>query len=299
VRRRPGIWLAGSLIAIVGISSLVLHVTTNGWFTMYVWEFPFRHVWAQEIWVNFWTHDMFGNLPIAFTGAVLLVAWQMLRWRQESLFWPAVFVGVIGAAYRSRLQTGGWDNVLLPAYALTAILLGMAAGKLVEAAHRGSIPYKAFAEAAVYAGCFIQMALLGYDPGAQLPRAADRAAGEHLLKVIADVPGDVLLPYHGYLPTVVGKPTHAHFMQVHDIMKFGDERSARLAEQFRVAIRQQAFDAIVVDDNRNYYFMRDIDAAYVMRSTVFSDPTVFFPVTGGFISRPEYVYVPKAAVAQR
>src|SRR5206468_1270715 len=113
------------------------------------------------------------------------------------------------------------------------------------------------AEMAVYAGCLIQMALLAYNPGAQLPRAEDRAAGEHLLSVLAAVPGDVLVPYHGYLTTVVGKPSHAHLMQVHDILKFGDERSARLAEQFRVAMRHTAFDAIGLDDRTNSYFMQD------------------------------------------
>jgi hypothetical protein len=44
--------------------------------------------------------------------------------------------------------------------------------------------------------------------------------------------------------------------------------------------------------------MADIEASYVMQSTVFSDPGVFFPVTGGLISRPEYVYVPKAGIAR-
>jgi len=296
--RRAGIWLASTLIAIVGVSSLLLHFATNGWFTIYVWEYPFKHVWVKEVWVNFWTIDMFGVLPVAFTAALLLVAWQVLRRRQEALFWPAVFVGMVGAAYRSRLQTGGYDNVFMPAHAIAAILLGIAVGTLLEKARQWRIAYTSLTEAAVYAGCVVQLALLGYNPAAQLPRAADRAAGEHLLSVLASVPGDVLLPYHGYLPTLVRKPSHAHLMQVHDILKFGDERSAALSEQFRVAIRQAAFDAIIVDDATSYYFMRDIEASYVVQSRVFSEPGVFFQVTGGVICRPEYVYVPKARVAR-
>jgi dolichyl-phosphate-mannose-protein mannosyltransferase len=299
VRRRPGLWLAATLTAVVGISSALLHIATNGWYTVYVWEFPFKHLWAQPVWATFWTEDMFGMLPIAFTCALLMVAWQIQRLRKEALFWPAVFAGMIGAAYRSRLQTGGYDNVLLPAYAVTAILVGLAAGTLVERARALDTTRDGLAEAAIYAACLIQMALLGYDPGAQLPRAVDRAAGDHLLTVLAAVPGDVLVPYHGYLSTAAGKPSHAHLMQVHDILKFGDERSAKLADQFRTAIRHRAFDAIVLDDTTSYYFMQDVDAAYVMQAKVFSDPGVFLPVTGGIIGRPEFVYVPRAGIARQ
>ena len=85
-------------------------------------------------------------------------------------------------------------------------------------------------------------------------------------------------------------------MQVFDVLKIHDAQSARLAEQFRSAIRQSAFDAIVLDDRVNYFFMHEIEDCYVMQSTVFSDPAVFFPVTGGVITRPEYVYVPKTRI---
>ena len=142
----------------------------------------------------------------------------------------------------------------------------------------------------------MEMTLLASDPQAQVPRAADRAAGEHLLQVLKSIRGEVLLPYHGYLPTVVGKPSHAHLMQVFDVLKIRDAHSASLAEQYRSAIRQSAFDAIVLDDNVNYFFMPEIEDSYVMQSRVFSDPGVFFPITGGVITRPEYVYVPKTRI---
>lgn len=290
---RNGLWLAGGLTAVAGISSLLLHVATDGWFTFYVWSFPFKHAFAQPVWTTFWTQDMLGALPIAFTCAALFVVQQLCRGRREDLFWPAVFVGMVGGAYRSRLQTGGYDNVLLPAFAVTAILLGLAVARLVDGLRQRQDARVRFAEAAVYAVCLVQLGLLRYDPRAQIPRAADRDAGEHLLRVLAAVPGDVLLPYHGYLPTVVGKPSQAHLMQVFDILKVGDEHSARLAAQFRSAIRHATFAAIVLDDQKSYFFMPEIDASYVLQPPVFSTPGVFLPVTGGVITRPDYLYLPK------
>jgi hypothetical protein len=74
----------------------------------------------------------------------------------------------------------------------------------------------------------------------------------------------------------------------------GDEHSVRLAAQFRSAIRHAAFATIVLDDKTSYFFMPEIEASYVLQSTVFSEPGVFLPVTGGVITRPDFIYVPKA-----
>lgn len=298
-RGRAGFWLAASLFGVLGVSTALFHVATNGWYTFYVWEFPFKHEWAWPVATTFWTQDMFGQLPLAFPCVMLIVVWQIVRPGPERLFWPAVFVGMIGGAYRSKLQAGGYENALLPAYAITAILLGLAVGKMMDAFHRRSFTHHRLAEAAVYTGCLIQMALLAYSPGSQLPRTDNRAAAEHLLKVLSAVPGDVLVPYHGYVSTAVGKPAHAHLMQVYDILKIGDAQSAKLAEQFRSAFRQTAFDAIVLDDTTHYFFMGDVEASYALQSTVFADPGVLLPVTGWVVSKPQYVYVPKAGVVRR
>jgi hypothetical protein len=189
---------------------------------------------------------------------------------------------------------GGYDNVLLPAYAAAAILFGIVFAAALDRIHRGQMARPGLAASILYGVCLAQFALLAYDPRGQLPRKADRIAGERLLDLIADVPGEVLIPSHGYLPVEVGKASNAHLMQVFDVLQLGDEHSARLADQFRSAIRDREFGAIILD-NRNYYFMAEIDASYVLQSTVFSEPGVFLPVTGGLTTRPEYLYVPRPA----
>jgi hypothetical protein len=293
VHRRRGLWLAVSLSAIVAISSVLFHVATSGWYTFYVWEFPFKHPFLRPSAVTFWTQDMLARLPIAFTASLLLVVWCLLGRQRAEMFWPAVFVGMTGAAYRSRLQSGAFDNVLMPAYAITAILFGLIVGRAIQSMGQRSATRNSLAEAAVYTACIIQMALLGYNPRALVPRMADRAAREQLLEAISAVSGDVFVPSHGYVTTAAGKSPHAHLMALFDIAKVGDEQSAKLAEQLRTAIRQTAFDAIVLDDRTTYFFMREIEASYVLQSRVFSDPNVLYPLTGGVVGRPDYFYVPK------
>ena len=285
VRPRQGLSLAAALIVVSGVSTLLLHVLTGGWYTFYVWWFPFVHPILDAAWTTFWTRDMLTQLPIAFPAAVLLSIVLLIRRRVDDLFWPAMFAGMLGAAWRSRLQPGGYDNVLVPAYAAAAILVGIGVGRIARETPRWT--------AAAYAACVLQMALLVYDPRAQVPRAADRAAGEALVRTLQAIPGDALVPYHGNLSRAAGKGIHAHLMQVFDILKLGDARSAALAADFRAAIRGRTFGAIVLDDRSEYFFKADVEAAYVLKAVLFADPGVFYPVTGGLVTRPQYLYVPR------
>jgi hypothetical protein len=275
-----GAALAAAIAAGCGVSTLVLHLGTNGWFTFYVWWFPFQHAFVPGAWVTFWTRDMIAALPIAFPIAALTAGWSVFRRGAEEWFWPAAFAGMVAAAYRSRVQTGGYDNVLLPAYAIVAIMVGLALGRRA-------------AGAALCGACVVQLVLLGFDPRAHIPRAADRAAGEHLVSLLASIPGDTLVPYHGYLASAAGKPSHAHLMQVFDVVKIGDARSADLVEQFRSAIRRKRFGSIVLDDRVLYFLKSDVEASYVLQGDVFQDPLVFYPVTGGLVTRPQHLYVPR------
>ena len=45
---------------------------------------------------------MLNAANLAFVTASLMVAWQLFRFRWDDLFWPVVFVGMVGGAYRSR-----------------------------------------------------------------------------------------------------------------------------------------------------------------------------------------------------
>lgn len=290
-RPRQGLALAATIIGVTGVATWLLQVMSGGWYTFYVWWFPFVHALVSTAWTTFWTSDMLARLPVAFPAAVALSAALLLRPTRENLFWPATFAGALAAAYRARLQTGGYDNVLLPAYVAIAMLAGLGIGRIVRQRPRWVT--------VAHGACFLQMALLVYDPRQQVPSAADRAAGAHLVRELEAIPGDVFVPYHGNLSRAAGKSVHAHLMQVFDILKLGDQRSAALAEDVRSAIRRQTFGAIVLNDRFEYFFKSDVEVAYTLKTVLFTDPDVFYPVTGGLVSRPQYLYVPKPRPASR
>jgi hypothetical protein len=56
----------------------------------------------------------------------------------------------------------------------------------------------------------LQLAWLVYSPAALVPTAADRAAGDEIVRRLSAVPGEVFLPHHGYLARLAGKQEGAH-----------------------------------------------------------------------------------------
>ena len=75
------------------------------------------------------------------------------------------------------MKVGGYDNVLLPAYAAIAILFGLGLHRFSMMAGQLSLAYKYRVQAVLSIACLIQLALLGYNPFDQIPTASDLKAG--------------------------------------------------------------------------------------------------------------------------
>jgi dolichyl-phosphate-mannose-protein mannosyltransferase len=292
---RRAAWLGSALGLVAGAATAALLWTSGGWYGYYVFRLPFLFEWARPVFVDFWTDDLLRPLPIAATAAAVTLV-GLLRTRDRSLFWLTVAIGMVGGAYRSRLQTGGYDNVLLPAYAVICILFGLGVGIVLDLARRLA-DGRPVAEIAVYLGCLAQMAALAYDPRAAVPSARDRRAGEAIVRFLASVDGDVFVPFHGYLARLAGKASWAHEMSVLDVLRVERPEAGPLAEAHRAAIRERRFGAIVIDEPDGYAFMPEIEASYLRTRDLFADPDVFFPVTGTR-TRPQHVYVPRGALAR-
>ena len=70
-------------------------------------------------------------------------------------------VGTLGASLTSRIHSGGYLNVLMPAHAGLAIVFGLGTAALLarsEASGRNTLTV------AVFGACLLQFAMLGYDP---------------------------------------------------------------------------------------------------------------------------------------
>lgn len=289
-RRVRALPLIAALVIVTGGAMGWLNQASGGWFLYYTFALPARHenLWSQ--FGAFWQNDLWGRLPLACVVALygLIAARTAAGGRNPAA--AACLVGCVAVAWLSRMHWGGYENVLLPAYAMIAALFGpgvMSLGPRLASAFgtRGATALRALV--------VVQFLALLYNPFAQVPTDADFEAGRSLVQRIADTPGDVLVFKHPHLARLAGKPDHAHWMALLDVLRAAD---APIAEELRGAltraVHERRFAAIVLDDRTD---LEGLEGSYVLRGRVF-ETDVLWPVTG-MRTRPELWYEPRPGPA--
>jgi len=278
-----------TLVVLVGGSTLWLNALHQGWYCFYVFEIPSGHPWLENVYTDFWTKDLFSRLPVACLLAVgYFCGWPRGRRKRAVLFYLLTTIGMLGSTWVSRLHELGWDNVLMPAYALLAILFGLTVPWVLRLARRGRGKPRSRAEVFVHLCCVIQFVLLYYNPREQLPTQADREAGSYLVQKLSQIPGEIYIPCHSYLATLAGKQSHAQWYTVLDVLRSKQKDIAdQVYQEIDLAFREQRFSVIVLDDSGPEL---EIGEDYRLQELLFEGKLVFWPVTG-FKTRPHRVFV--------
>jgi hypothetical protein len=247
-RRRVGVPAVLTLIALLLVSTALLDAGTDRWYRYYVFTELSNQPWAKQLWLGFWRDDIVGHqwplLILIFGGGLTLLhraRWRRRRWL-EPTYYAAAALGLLGAAWISRLHTGGYVNVLMPAYAAIALLAGLTYGTLQRRRQRRSIQV-------LLAGLVLaQLALLIYPLGAQIPTAADRAAGAALIARLRALPGPVLVLSHPWYGTVAGKGVFAQGEGMREVLRAGPSEPERaLRASLRGALDADHIQAVVLD----------------------------------------------------
>lgn len=289
--RLRSMWFVFAVLVVIGGSTWVLDHVHNGWYYYYVFSLPGTAQVVPENIAAFWSKDI---IPVVPLGLLLTVFFLIRRAIREKLtagaFFVMMAVGMIAAAWVVRSHYGAYANTLVPAYALVSLLFGMGLREALGMIHRSSVRGRYLLEMLLLLVCCWQFYNLRYDFSSQVPTQVDREAGERFIVRLAEVDGEVLVPYHGYLPRIAGKKSSAHKAAINAVISGGGERAEGLQEEITKAIRSQEFGAIVIDAG---WFEGDVKAAYTRaRIELFEHPTVFYPVTG-LRTRPRYMFIPR------
>lgn len=281
--------VVGAMIA--SGATLLLDGAHDGWYRYYAFEIPSQFTTPMPRLVRFWLVDILP--PLAIAWSVGMVYFVTARAGSPRLFHAAVATGLIGGAWMSRGNPGGYLNVLIPAFLVASVLFGLglhaARAALAGAgALRGGEPW-------LGAVCVLQFLVLVYDPREYLPTQADRDAGHAVVRTIAAAEGDVWIPYHGHLATMAGKRQYAHWMAMSDVLTQSPRAAVRQALQNEIdgALRSGRF-GLVIQSNHPFGDSPDFATFYDVDGTgLIADPDVFMPVTGS-PRRVQTLYVRKA-----
>ncbi len=295
---KRGLAFGVSLFGFMGLSIFALDRLHGGWFRYYVFFLPSQHPRVPAMWVDYWIEDLFAPLALSFAAALYWFATSGEGARRARLFWFFAAAGALGTSWGGRLHAGGWPNVLLPAFAVLAILFGLGVAAALENASQAPEAQRGRLRAAALGVAALQLACVVYDPSRLVPSRRDEEAGHAFVKTLAALPGDVWVPAHGYLPALAGKRTFAHEMAMQDILGVGGGPAGiTLRDEIREALKTQRFGAVVSDTD---FYKREI-AAFYQRNE--KEPALFvgsdfFPVTG-MRTRPRAVFHPRPAGQRR
>jgi 4-amino-4-deoxy-L-arabinose transferase-like glycosyltransferase len=208
-RPRLSIFFVGTAALLIGGSSVILNRIHDGWFYYYVFKLAPHHYMLRHRMIFFWFEDLLAPLPIASTFAIYYVIRRLTGSpKKPGLYYLLVTGGILGGTWITRMHTGAFVNVLIPAYAMIAILFALGffrmLGYVKEISGNGGGRIHRNGTSFIYLICVVQFAALAYNPTHQLPTKADWEAGQRFIQTISGIPGDIWVPAHGYCEPIMG-----------------------------------------------------------------------------------------------
>ncbi|MHB8670619.1 MAG: glycosyltransferase family 39 protein [Acidimicrobiales bacterium] len=329
VDRRRFAAFAGASLVVAGATSIWLDVITHHWYRYFTLDILAGHAVERAQELGFLTHDLVRNLfpALAVVATWVLVAgYQRLphnralrgdrhlepaprpseaglpATRSRSLaLHLALLLGLVVGSWASRLHSGGYDNVLMPTFAVVALTFGVAAGQLTASVSASRLAWARPIGAPIVSlllsiAAMAQVAVLAYDPRSQLPRSADRRAGWELVAELRTVRGPVLVASHPWYAVLASKRPFADAEAVSDVVRSHDRLlGAALVAEFHDAFAQRRFAAVVLDNPGDFEgFPADFGAYYdcSRQALVGAGPNAFYPVTSLRI-RPRRLCLPR------
>jgi hypothetical protein len=286
-RDRQTLVYAGTLGLLLAGSTAYFDLASGGWYSYYVFFLTPQHKWQENVYLDFWVNDVMGPLPVATVFLILYLLRTLPPRGKGGMFYIVLTAAMLGGSWVSRLQVGGYYNVLMPAYSLMAVVLGLSYKSMRDASKKPD----GWGTILVHFLLLMQFLMLMYDPARAIPTAADEMAGTYLVENIRAVEGEVYVVHHGYLSVLAGKRSYAHAMAINDILRSGDVQIKRiLMDDIINATVERRFAAIISDKDPPLIYTPNFSTSYPSRVFILKDQSVFVPVTGTR-NKPVVVYL--------
>jgi hypothetical protein len=280
-RRRLACVAALAEVTVLGISTLVLALTTGGWYVCYVFELMGEHALNGGGFGWFWT------ALLSTMGIAVCAALAGARRVPAVLLAGCAALAVEGCA--ALVHSGGGINDMLPAYLAVALLAGLALGG-------GSTRWVTTASGVLVLAQSVIL-LAGCHPSQAIPASADRAVGERLIAGMRALGGTVAVPADPGLSLMAGMAPAAHQDAAYDVLRASDQAAiASFRRSATEAVAARRFSAIITDGpgppfanppslSQNYYQCPQPLLAGVPAA-------LFLPVAGVKV-RPGYIWLPR------
>ena len=232
-------------VAVLGLSTLMLRLTSGAWYTYYI----FKQMSGQSL-----TAGNFGWFWTALATAMGLAACSALigaRRVPRELLAGCAALAVGG--YATLVHSGGAINDLLPAYVAVALLAGLALGNGPgrpgpdqPGTGRSGTGQLVTTVAGVLILAQSVFLLASSHPSRALPASASRAAGMRLVAGMRTLGGDVAVPGDASLSLQAGMAPAAVQGAAYDVMRSANRSGAKsYLHSAAAAVKATQFSAII------------------------------------------------------
>lgn len=279
---------AGTTLGLTLLGTLLLSRGENNHFVFYILGAQSGHEIRWAMLPYFFWNDLIYALPVAAAAAGLW-GWRS-KDRLTLLFYFLFLLGIVVAWIVPRAKVGGALNNLIPLHACLVVLLGVALGELLKMESR-----RHWVAPAAAICVSLQFLWLAFDPRITLPLPGDAEAGARFVKQLEASTGEVLIPAHGYLAGLAGKPVYAHQMPIDDLSRSGLPGAESMRKEIADAIATRRF-ALIVDSTSRFleHFPNDsvLKENYRVAGPVFEKGRTLTPRSGWQVG-PGLVWVPR------
>jgi hypothetical protein len=233
-------------------------------FALLVWASVWGLNRATDGWYSFYIFGVVRGLPLVLRQTVLFVpvsviapmagAWVVIvaaavavRAKLEAaMFYAFVSVALFGGIWFVEAHRGASVNSVMPVYAWTAVLFGIAIARLLAHSEAQVAPRYALV---VLLAAALQLVALIYNPGRYVPPADAVAKTQQFIQQLRGLPGDVYVLNHSYDAVLAGKQPHAEGEALGAVLdaKLG-KTSDDLQAELDSAMQQHRYSAVVIDD---------------------------------------------------
>ena len=285
IRRRPvGLLLLLGFALTAGVGVAWLMRSTHGWYAYYTFEIASGYHPMLSNLPHFVSNHL-GPLAVAMLFAVAWIAWPARARTPAHETLLAALASILCGCFWLTLYPGTAANVAIPAMMACSVLLGVGLDAVLERSRRSRPADAARFALIAYVAVAMQWVGLLYAPAKYVPDARDVAAGRRLVERIAAEPGDVLIPNHGYLARLAGKPGQVHALALSNAVQ-GDRHghARRVAHEFDSTLAAAHYTLLVLDSGN--FGARDSIPGYGPPEDFFTDLDVF-QTRAGTRTRPD------------
>lgn len=255
--KRPRRMLLGLTTFLVGIAAsiVVMNRLTAGWYSFYLFGTAKGLAWILRPAILYIPSDLLQPLGLVFLIllACLLCVPPVLR-SKSTQFYLIVSFAIYASIWYLRAHAGSSVNTLMPAYAWTAVLFGLALARLGSWLSTQNSMNLQICRILLFCAAVVQILGFLYHPGRFVPSASSREGRQQFERQLSALPGDIYVINHSYDALLAGKTPHA-VIDAFGIILDSPPSPLRseYIQAFRSAVENHVYSGFVFDDTVDTY----------------------------------------------